>query len=109
VNLNLPKEIIDKAIEELNKTVAIQSKHYLRLSSQRDVYSIPQASFRLNCSRNEFESLFVDTGKIKLLIRNDKKFVTREEIESYLEHEPKYASLQSTVYNPQLKQNRKIG
>lgn len=92
MNLNLPKEIIDKAIEELNRTVAIQSKHYLRLSSERDVYSIPQASFRLNCSRNEFESLFVDTGKIKLLIRNNQKFVTREEIENYLAHEPKYTN-----------------
>lgn len=92
MNLDLPKEVIDKAIEELNKTVAVQSKHYLRLSSQRDVYSIPQASFRLNCDRHEFEALFVDTGKIKLLIRGGKKFVTRDEIENYLAHEVKYTS-----------------
>ena len=83
----LSAEKITKAIEELNKTVLQQSMHYLRLSSQRDVYSIPQAAFRLNCSRNEFESLFVDTGKIKLLIRNGKRLVNRSEIENYLEHE----------------------
>ena len=94
MDFNLPKEILDKAIEELNKTVTLQSKHFLRLSSQRDVYSIPQASFRLNCSRNEFESLFVSTGKIKLLIRNGKKFVTRDEIENYLAHQPKFTSIQ---------------
>ena len=109
MNLNLPQEIIDKAIEELNKTVMRQLKHNLRLSSRRDVYSIPQAAFRLNCSRNEFESLFVETGKIKLLIRDGKKFVTSQEIENYLEHEPKFRSLQSSVFNPQLKQNRKMG
>lgn len=96
MTLALPKEIIDKAIEELNRTVAIQSKHYLRLSSQRDVYTIPQASFRLNCSRNEFESLFVDTGKIKLLIRDGKKYVTKEEIDNYLNHEPKFSSIQKS-------------
>lgn len=90
MNTELTKEILDRAIEELNKTVAVQLKHYLRLSSQRDVYSIPQAAFRLNCSRNQFESLFLETGKIKLLIRDGKKFVTREEVENYIAHEPKY-------------------
>lgn len=90
MNLNLPKEDIDRLIGELNKTVSWQLKHYLRLSSQRDVYTVPQAAFRLNCSRNEFETLFVQTGKIKLLIRNNKKYVARDEIENYLKAEKRF-------------------
>lgn len=90
MNLNLPKEVIDKAIEELNRTVAESVKHYLRLSSQRDVYTVPQAAFRLNISRNDFEREFVATGKIKLLIRNNQKFVAATEIEQYLKQEPRF-------------------
>ena len=107
MNLELSTEIIDRAIEGLNETVLQQSKHFLRLSSPRDVYSIPQASFRLNCDRHDFENLFVRTGKIKLHIRNNKKYVLASEIENYLEHEKKYTSPQSTVHKPQLKQTRK--
>lgn len=101
MNLNLPKEVIDRAIEDLNKTVAVQYKHYLRLSSARDVYSIPQASFRLNCDRHTFENEFVKTGKIKIMIRGGQKFVSASEIENYLQHEAKYTT--------QLNQGRKIG
>lgn len=90
MNLELPAEIINHAIEELNKTVEVQLKHYLRLSSQRDVYTVPQAAFRLNISRNEFENLFVSIGKIKLLIRNGKKFVAANEIEQYIKQEARY-------------------
>jgi hypothetical protein len=90
MNLELSKEIIDKAIEELNRTVLQQSKHFQRLSSPRDVYSIPQASFRLNVDRHQFEELFVKTGEIMLVIIKGKKFVPHSEIESYLNRLPRY-------------------
>ncbi|MBK8609108.1 MAG: hypothetical protein IPL84_03975 [Chitinophagaceae bacterium] len=107
MNLELPKEAIDRIIEELNKTVAHQSKHFLRLSSQRDMYSIPQASFRLNVDRHLFESEFVDTGKIKIMIRGGKRFVAASEIEQFIECEPKFYSRQYTIDSRQ--QNKKQG
>jgi len=61
-------------------------RHFLRLSAPRELYTIPQASFRLNCSRNEFENLFVRTGKIKIVIYNGKKMVPHSEIDSYVQN-----------------------
>lgn len=55
-------------------------KKFLRLSSQRDLYTIPQAAFRLNCSVNDFKNRFVEPGAIKLVIVNSRKMVPASEI-----------------------------
>lgn len=78
--------------ERIDNIIQKELKHYLRLSSVREVYTIPQASFRMNCDRHQFEQLFVDTGKIKLHIRDGKKYVLQCEIDKYLNNEPQYVS-----------------
>lgn len=60
-------------------------KKFLRLSSQRDLYTIPQAAFRLNCSVNEFNKRFVETGAIKLVIENGKSMIPASEINYAIE------------------------
>jgi len=47
---------------------------------QRDLYTIPQAAFRLNCSRNVFNSKYVETGKIKLVVDDGKLMVPATEL-----------------------------
>lgn len=55
-------------------------KKYLRLSMQRDLYTIPQAAFRLNCSRNVFMERYVESGFIKLVLLDGKMMVPAKEI-----------------------------
>lgn len=59
-------------------------KKYLRLSASRELYTIGQAAFRLNISRNEFQSEFIDKGKVNVLFRNGRQFVTGESIKNYI-------------------------
>lgn len=59
-------------------------KKFLRLSSERDLYTVGQAAFRLNISRNEFISEFVNTGKVNVLFRNGRQFVTAQSIKQYI-------------------------
>lgn len=47
---------------------------------ERDLYTIPQAAFRLGCSRNEFEEKYVNTGLIKLKLVEGKRLVARSEL-----------------------------
>lgn len=63
-------------------------KKFLRLSSQRDLYTIPQAAFRLNCSVNDFKERFVETGLIKLVIVNSRMMVPAKEISYAIEKLP---------------------
>lgn len=70
---------------ELEKHQLKEYKKYLRLSSERDLYTIPQAAFRLGIGRNEFESSYVRTGKIMLRIRDGKKLVAKSEIEKAID------------------------
>lgn len=67
-------------------------RHLLRLSAPRELYTIPQASFRMNCSRNEFENLYLRTGKIKIIIYKGKKMVPHIEIEKYVESLKRFTS-----------------
>lgn len=53
---------------------------FLKLSMQRELYTIPQAAFRLNCSRNTFKQRYVDTGLIKLVLDNGRLMVPAKEI-----------------------------
>jgi len=53
---------------------------FLRLSMQRDLYTIPQAAFRLNCSRNLFTRKYVESGKIKLVVDEGKLMVPATEL-----------------------------
>lgn len=69
--------------DQTNEIFRKELKHFLRLSSQRDAYTIPQAAFRLNCDRHDFKFLFIDTGKIKIELRNGKELIPRSEIERY--------------------------
>lgn len=61
-------------------------KKFLRLSSQRDLYTISQAAFRLNCSVNDFNNRFVETGLIKLVIVNGRMMVPAKEINYAIEN-----------------------
>lgn len=78
-------ESINKIYQQKEKI----EKHFKHLSKQRDVYTIQQAAFRLNCSRNEFEKLFVKTGKIKLQLTKGNKYVLDSEIQNHLQAELK--------------------
>ena len=59
-------------------------KKFLRLSAERDLYTIGQAAFRLNISRNEFENEFVKEGKVNVLFRNGRQFVTGQSIKDFI-------------------------
>ena len=63
-------------------------KRYLRLSMERDLYTIPQAAFRLGISRNTFEKDFVETGIIKLKLFDGRKCVAKSEIETAVDMMP---------------------
>ena len=63
-------------------------KRYLRLSMERDLYTIPQAAFRLGISRNTFEKDFVETGIIKLKLFDGRKRVAKSEIETAVDMMP---------------------
>jgi len=63
-------------------------KRYLRLSMERDLYTIPQAAFRLGISRNAFEKDFVETGIIKLKLFDGRKRVAKSEIETAVDMMP---------------------
>ena len=63
-------------------------KRYLRLSMGRDLYTIPQAAFRLGISRNTFEKDFVETGIIKLKLFDGRKRVAKSEIETAVDMMP---------------------
>ena len=65
---------------ELETKILKETKKYLRLSMERDLYTIPQAAFRLGCSRNEFEEKYVKTGMIRLKVVGGRLLVARSEI-----------------------------
>ena len=55
---------------------------------ERDLYTIPQAAFRLGISRNTFEKDFVETGIIKLKLFDGRKCVAKSEIETAVDMMP---------------------
>lgn len=65
---------------DLEKAQLSLMRKFLRLSSERDLYTIEQAAFRLNVSRNEFKGTFVDTGTIRLKLVGSRLFVPKCEI-----------------------------
>ena len=72
-------------------------KKSLRLSMQRDLYTIPQAAFRLNCSVNTFKQRYVETGLIKMVLENGKLLVPAKEISYAIEQ------LQTVVHKNTIK------
>ena len=46
-------------------------RHFLRLSMERDIYTKPQAAFRLGCSENVVEAEYLATGKVKMLVEQN--------------------------------------
>lgn len=83
----------DKLIQSLNEAMVKPELHFKNLSQKRDVYTLQQAAFRLNCSRNEFEKKFVKSGKIKLQIISGNKYVLDSEIQNYLRTEIKKSNM----------------
>lgn len=67
-------------MSELEQIQFKEYKKFLRLSSERDLYTIPQAAFRMNVSRSVFEKKFVNTGMLKLKIDGGKKMVPKSEL-----------------------------
>lgn len=55
-------------------------KKYLRLSMERELYTIPQAAFRLNVSRNEFKERYLEAGLIRLKVVGGRLLVPASEI-----------------------------
>jgi hypothetical protein len=68
---------------------------FLRLSSERDMYNFSQAAFRLGISRHELENQFIHTGKIKKLWFRNKWWITKTEIENFIENGEYYVSKKS--------------
>lgn len=75
---------------------------FLRLSMQRDLYTIPQAAFRMGISRNQFESTYVKTGMIMLRLRGAEKLVPRTELEKAIEMMPLIVSKDIIKYKPKM-------
>lgn len=76
--------------QSLNDIIRKEVRKFLRLSCERDLYTIPQAAFRLNISRNEFNEVYVKSGKIKLVIINGAVKVPKEQIDQFIASEKKY-------------------
>jgi len=61
-------------------------KKYLRLSMARDRYTLAQAAFRLNTSRNTIWTEFIQTGLVKGYVDSKgRKWVLGERIKNYLQ------------------------
>lgn len=58
--------------------------HFMRLSCERELYTVAQASFRLNISRNDLKKEFIDTGKLKVTFRDGRMFVTDQSIKEFV-------------------------
>ena len=83
---------IVKELSQIEQLQLKEYKKYLRLSSERDLYTIPQAAFRLGISRNEFERAYVKSGLIMLRLRGSEKLVPRTELEKAIEMMQKIVS-----------------
>lgn len=78
--------------DQLTEIIQKEVRHYMRLSVERELYTLNQACFRLNCSRKKFYELYVNTGKIFPLIINGQVFITNQSIKNCLEQEQKFIS-----------------
>lgn len=58
--------------------------HFMRLSCERELYTVAQASFRLNISRNEIQLEYINTGKLKVIFRKGRMFVTDQSIKEFV-------------------------
>lgn len=79
-------------LDEIILTVRKEVRHYMRLSVERELYTLSQACFRLNCSRKKFYQLYVDTGKIFPLIIAGSVFISNQDIKNCIENEQRYIS-----------------
>jgi hypothetical protein len=76
-----------------NKILEMQLKEYrkfLRLSSERDIYNLNQAAFRLNISRNRIESEFIKTGLIKQVRIRGEYRIPKSEIDNMIESSDRF-------------------
>ena len=78
--------------DEIISTVRKEVRHYMRLSVDRELYSLNQACFRLNCSRQKFYQLYIDTGKIFPLMIHGQVFITNQSIKDCIDNEQRYIS-----------------
>lgn len=76
--------------DEIISVVRKEVRHYMRLSCERDIYTINQACFRLNVSRQKFYSVYVNTGKINPLIISGQIMIAKQDIESCISNETRY-------------------
>jgi len=79
---NLESKILEMQYKEVKK--------FLRLSSERDIYTYTQASFRLNVSRNTFEAEFIRSGLLKVTKIRGKCWIAKKEIEALIESNNRY-------------------
>ncbi|HAV56587.1 MAG TPA: hypothetical protein DCX45_03495 [Acinetobacter junii] len=62
-------------------------KKFLRLSAERELYTVSQAAFRLNISRNEIQKELIEKGKLTVLFRNGRQFVVGASIKEFIASE----------------------
>jgi len=78
---------LEKAILETQRK---ETKKFLRLSSERDLYNFSQAAFRLNISRNTFENEFIQTGLLKKILLRGEWWIAKSDIDTMIENQGRY-------------------
>ena len=79
---NLETKILEMQTKEVRK--------FLRLSSERDLYTYNQAAYRLNTSRNTFEAEFVKSGLLKITKIREKCWISKIDIDALIESNNHY-------------------
>jgi predicted site-specific integrase-resolvase len=75
-----------KALEMQRKEI----KKFLRLSSERDLYNLQQAAFRLNVSRNRLQEEYLDKGFLKMVHFRGQYWIPKSEIDRMIEMSEKF-------------------
>jgi len=71
----------------------IQKKEFRkfpRLSSERDLYTFPQAAFRLNISRNRLKEEFLNKGLLRMVNFRGQWWIAKSEIDRMIESSEKF-------------------
>jgi hypothetical protein len=79
---NLESKILEMQLKEYRK--------FLRLSSERDLYNLNQAAFRLNISRNRVEADFIKTGLINQVRIRGEYWIPKSEIDKMIENSDRF-------------------
>jgi len=79
--------ILESKILEVHKK---ELKKFLRLSSERDLYNYTQAAFRLNISRNIFETEFIKSGLLVFIEIRGSRWIAKKDIDVFIESQDRF-------------------